>query len=64
MRIAIIVRDLDIKGGTQKQVLRLAQFLKNKGHTVEIITYDYTEKIKIILVYQNYLWEVMIYAYI
>jgi hypothetical protein len=42
MRIAIIVRDLDIKGGTQKQVLRLAQFLKNKGRTVEIITYDYT----------------------
>ena len=55
MRIAIVVRDLNIKGCTQKQVLGLAQFLKSKGHNVEIITYKYIEKIKVILVYQNYL---------
>lgn len=41
MRIAIIVRDLNIKGGTQKQFLRLAQFLNSKGHNVEIIAYNY-----------------------
>lgn len=41
MNISLVVRDLNIKGGTQKQVLRLAQFLKSKGHNVEIITYNY-----------------------
>lgn len=38
MRIAIYVSELDIKGGTHKQVLRLAQYLRDRHHDVQIVT--------------------------
>jgi len=38
MKIAIYVSELDVKGGTHKQVLRLAEYLVASGHTIEVIT--------------------------
>ncbi len=38
MNIAIYVSELDIRGGTHKQVLRLAQFLRASQHNVLIVT--------------------------
>ena len=41
MKIALFVAELDIKGGTHKQVLRLAQHLDRQGHRVSILTRNY-----------------------
>ena len=38
LKIALFISDLEIKGGTHKQVLRLAQYLTKKGHNVKIFT--------------------------
>lgn len=38
LRVAIYVADLDVRGGTQKQVLKLAQYLIASGHAVTIFT--------------------------
>lgn len=42
LRIAIYIADLDVRGGTHKQVLKLAQYLNSNGHTVAIFTPCYT----------------------
>ena len=41
MKIALYVAELDIKGGTHKQVLRLAQYLVRQGHVVRLVTLTY-----------------------
>ena len=41
MNVAIIINELDVCGGTHKQVLRLAQYLIKKGHQITIITRFY-----------------------
>jgi len=41
MKVAIYVSELDVKGGTHKQVLRLAQHLRSSRHDVQIITARY-----------------------
>jgi hypothetical protein len=38
MRVALYVSELDVKGGTHKQVLRLAQYLFRRGHQVQVFT--------------------------
>lgn len=38
MKVGIYVSELDVKGGTHKQVLRLAQHLRARRHDVQIIT--------------------------
>lgn len=40
-KIGILVWQLDIKGGTQRQALELAQFLRRADYTVTIYTYVY-----------------------
>jgi glycosyltransferase involved in cell wall biosynthesis len=40
MKIGIIIQELDIKGGTQRQALELAIYLKKKGHPVKIYTFS------------------------
>ena len=39
MNIAIIVRRLNVKGGTQRQALNLAQELRRRGHAVTLYTF-------------------------
>ena len=39
VNIAIIVRRLNVKGGTQRQALSLAVELKKRGHTVRVYTF-------------------------
>jgi glycosyltransferase involved in cell wall biosynthesis len=41
MKVALVVQGLSIHGGTQKQVLRLAQDLRLRGASVQILTFDY-----------------------
>jgi glycosyltransferase involved in cell wall biosynthesis len=41
VKVAIYVSELDVKGGTHKQVLRLAQHLRARQHDVRIITARY-----------------------
>ncbi len=41
MRIAIVVWDLNIRGGTQRQALELALNLQDLGHTVDVYAYFY-----------------------
>ena len=38
MKIAVVVNELDIRGGTHKQVLRLCEYLIDNGHDVAIYT--------------------------
>ncbi len=38
MNIAIVINELDVCGGTHKQVLRFAQYLLKQGHRVTIVT--------------------------
>lgn len=44
MRIAILIWELTIKGGTQRQALELALSLQNKGHAVDVYCYAYDKK--------------------
>lgn len=41
MKIAIVLWDLNIKGGTQRQALELALNLQNIGHQVDVFCYYY-----------------------
>lgn len=41
MKVAIYVSELDVKGGTHKQVLRLAQHLRKHRYDIQIITARY-----------------------
>ena len=43
MKIAMIVRKLNVKGGTQRQMLSLARELRNKGHQIKIYTFAYSK---------------------
>lgn len=43
MRIAILIDDLNIRGGTHKQVLRLYEYLVGQGNSVIIYTKDYNK---------------------
>ena len=38
MKIAILINDLTVCGGTHKQVLRFVQYLINQGHEVTLVT--------------------------
>ena len=42
MKIAMIVRRLNIKGGAQRQALELARALRARGHTIAIYTFTYS----------------------
>ena len=44
MKIALIIRRLNIKGGAQRQVLELARALASRGHTITIYTFAYSPK--------------------
>lgn len=44
MKIAIVVYDLNIKGGTQRQALELAVNLKKLGHEVDVFTCFYDKE--------------------
>lgn len=39
MKIDILISELNVRGGSQKQVVRLAQYLIKQGHNVNIYTY-------------------------
>lgn len=41
MKISIVIYDLSVKGGTQKQVLKLAEYLKKNNIEYEIVAYIY-----------------------
>jgi len=43
MKIAIIIRKLNIKGGAQRQALELASNLKKRGHEVVLYTFVYSK---------------------
>lgn len=44
MKIAIVIWDLNIKGGTQRQALELAYQLKQDGNQVDVFCYLYDKK--------------------
>lgn len=44
MKIAIIIRKLNVRGGTQRQALNLAKQLKEMGHDVTLYTFLYSPK--------------------
>src|SRR4051812_6312435 len=44
MKIAIVVRKLNIQGGVQRHVLHVAQELKKNGHTVTLYTFLYNKE--------------------
>jgi glycosyltransferase involved in cell wall biosynthesis len=39
LRVAIVVQELDVRGGTHKQVQRLAKYLIERGHQCVVLTY-------------------------
>ena len=41
MRVGLFVAELDVKGGTHKQVLRLGQHLREQGHEVTVLSLDF-----------------------
>jgi glycosyltransferase involved in cell wall biosynthesis len=41
MKVSLAISDLSVRGGTHKQLLRLAQYLVNSGDEVEILTHEY-----------------------
>lgn len=61
MKIAIYVAELDVKGGTHKQVLRLAEYLVRQGNSVRLFTPTYVpsttfpefEKLDIVKLYDG-----------
>ena len=44
MKIAMIVRRLDVKGGTQRQALSLANELRRRGHAVKLYAFFYSRE--------------------
>ncbi len=44
MKIAMIVRKLNIKGGTQRQALSFARELKKRGHEITLYTFAYSKE--------------------
>ena len=44
MKIGMIVRRLNVKGGTQRQMLALARELKRRGHRIKIYTFTYDKE--------------------
>lgn len=44
MRIAMIIRKLNVKGGTQRQMLSLARELKKRGHEVAVYAFSYDKE--------------------
>lgn len=44
MKIAIIVRKLNVRGGVQRHALHLTRELKNLGHQVKIYTFSYSKE--------------------
>lgn len=41
MNVALLIESLSVHGGTHKQLLRLAQYLRASGDRVEIVTREY-----------------------
>jgi len=41
MKVALVVHDLSIHGGTQKQVLRLAEDLIRRNASIQILAFNY-----------------------
>lgn len=41
MKISLLTENLSVRGGTHKQLLRLAEYLRSSGDRVEIVTGDY-----------------------
>ena len=41
MKISLLIESLSVRGGTHKQLLRLAQYLRSCGDQVEIVTGEY-----------------------
>ncbi|MEK7541994.1 MAG: glycosyltransferase family 1 protein, partial [Patescibacteria group bacterium] len=44
MKIAMIVRRLNVRGGTQRQALELARELQRRGHRIRIYTFVYSRE--------------------
>lgn len=44
MKVAIIVRRLDVKGGTQRQAIELARELKRRGHEARLYTFNFSRE--------------------
>lgn len=44
MKIAMIIRRLNVKGGAQRQALELARELQKRGHTITMYTFAYSPK--------------------
>ena len=44
MKIALIIRRLNTRGGAQRQALELARELKKRGHVVTLYTFAYSKK--------------------
>lgn len=41
MKISLLIESLSVRGGTHKQLLRLAQYLRSCGDQIEIVTREY-----------------------
>jgi hypothetical protein len=44
MKIGIVVWNLDVSGGTEKQALELAVHLQKAGHDIEVYTSFYDKR--------------------
>lgn len=44
MKIALIIRRLNVKGGAQRQLLELSRELQKRGHTITVYTFAYAPK--------------------
>jgi len=44
MKVALLVHDLNVRGGTQRQLLELARYLTNTGHRPVIYAVDFAEE--------------------
>lgn len=45
MKIALVINELNIRGGTHKQLMRLADYLIRKGHVIRIFTKFYESRL-------------------
>src|SRR5580698_4164524 len=41
MKVCLLIESLSVRGGTHKQLLRLAQYLRSSGDRVDIVTREY-----------------------